>query len=53
MNKKDFRIMYDSMSVGWHLRKITEVTKPMDKEDWLKFVGWIERHNLKEIWKKP
>lgn len=48
MNNKDFEVMVNALSVGWHLRKIMEASPdPMSREEWDKFVYWCERHNIK------
>lgn len=45
-NKEDFEIMYNAMSVGWHLGKIAEVNKDVlnNKENMERFLKWIGRH---------
>lgn len=49
MTEQSFEVFYNSLSVGWHLRRIVEADgEPMTKEQFTKFVGWMERHNLKE-----
>lgn len=49
MDNINYEVLYNALSVGWHLRKIAEAdSEPMNKEQWKKFVGWMERHNLKQ-----
>ena len=49
MTNDNFEVLYNALSVGWHLRKIAEVDpEPMTPEQWARFVGWLERHNLKQ-----
>lgn len=47
---KSFEVFQNAISVGWHLRKIQEADPTfMDKkEDWEKFIEWLERHNIKK-----
>jgi hypothetical protein len=49
MKDKEFEIFYNALSVGWHLRKIVELEPDMlcDTIRYDKFIGWLERHNIK------
>jgi hypothetical protein len=48
MTEQSFEVFYNSLSVGWHLRRVAEADpQPMTAEQWDRFVGWMERHNLK------
>lgn len=44
-----YEVFYNALSVGWHLRKIAEAAPGFmdDQENWERFVGWMERHDLK------
>lgn len=47
MTEQSFEVFYNSLSVGWHLRKIAEADQePMTPEQWVRFVGWMQRHHL-------
>ena len=43
---KDFEILYNALSVGWHLGKIAEVNKDIlnSKENMERFLKWLARH---------
>lgn len=45
----EFEILYNALSVGWHLRKIKEVAPELleNEEDFNRFIGWLERHKCK------
>ncbi len=46
---KNFEILYNALSVGWHLAKIKEAAPELlkDPKDFERFLKWLERHNLK------
>ena len=50
MQKNEFEIMYNALSVGWHLRRIMEAVKEksLTKEERKRFVGWLKRHKIYE-----
>lgn len=45
---KEFEIMYNSLSLGWHLRRIIELEPNIMNDDILKhrFIFWLERHKI-------
>lgn len=46
---KEFEILYNALSVGWHLRKIKEAWPEAleDPEEFRYFLKWLDRHGLK------
>jgi hypothetical protein len=51
MKDKEFEIFYNSLSVGWHLKRIMELEPEMLNNPLLynKFISWLDRHNIKPI----
>ena len=52
---KDFEILYNALSVGWHLRKILEISPNIidSQVEYDRFILWMTRHKiLKEVKKK-
>lgn len=47
-SNKDFEILYNALSVGWHLAKIKEAAPDIleDPENFKRFIMWLERHKL-------
>ena len=43
---REFQLMYNALSVGWHLGKIREIDKDILKSDenWKWFCIWLEKH---------
>ena len=51
-NNKDFEILYNALSVGWHLRKILEISPNIveSQVEYDRFILWMTRHKiLKEV----
>lgn len=46
-SSKSFEVLYNALSVGWHLRRIKEADPELlkDPEEFERFMGWLERHN--------
>ena len=46
---KEFIILYNALSVGWHLRRIIEAEPGIvsDPRHYQRFIAWLERHNIK------
>lgn len=44
--KDDFEILYNALSLGWHLRKITEISPDIlsTTENKDRFDAWLARH---------
>lgn len=51
---KDFEILYNALSVGWHLAKLKEAAPDLlkDPKEFERFLGWLERHKLTPNGKK-
>jgi len=49
MKEKEFEIMYNALSVGWHLRKIMEIEPEIvnDEKLYKRFIAWLDRHEVK------
>ena len=47
-NKKDFEILYNALSVGWHLRKILEISPDIveSQVEYDRFILWMTRHKI-------
>ena len=45
-SNNSFLVMYNSLSIGWHLKKIIELEPDIlkDKESYRKFQYWLNRH---------
>lgn len=46
-NDKDFELIYNAFSVGWHLRKIMEVSPNVFVGNEARFAAWLQRHGIK------
>ena len=54
-NKIHFEVLYNALSVGWHLRKILEISPNIidSQVEYDRFILWMTRHKiLKEVKKK-
>jgi len=50
-NNKDFEIMYNALSIGWHLRKIMELNPNIVEDE--RLILWLIRHKiLKQVKRK-
>ena len=47
--KKSFTIFYNTLSLGWHLRRVIEAEPDLmtNEYEWNQFVKWLERHKVK------
>lgn len=45
---KEFELFYNTMSLGWHLRRVMELEPNLisNQEEWDRFVKWLERHKV-------
>lgn len=46
---RSFEIFYNTLSIGWHLRKVAEADPDfkLEGDSFDKFIKWLERHQLK------
>ena len=45
--KELFEVFYNSLSVGWHLRRLAEIDDVFMANNYDQFKSWLERHKIK------